>query len=142
MPKDQRRRIENRDEILGYLLRQSRISRKNLERLAELTLSRDEEIANLARLVREVGMIRPGRRRRIRYLYHEKRELFDRLVKAGALEEFEINWEETDYDDIETFGDLDPFDDQEILSEYYRRDPLRGGPPGTSGAPDAPVFED
>lgn len=87
-------------------------------------------------------MIRPGRRRRIRYLYHEKRELFDRLVKAGALEEFEINWEETYYDDIETFGDLDPFDDQEILSEYYRRDPLRGGPPGTSGAPDAPVFED
>jgi len=73
------------DEILGFLT-QSHISAKNLERLKILAESSDEEIACLAGVVLEVGEIRPYKRRRLKILAKEHKDLFARLDELELLE--------------------------------------------------------
>jgi len=58
LPSEKRRQIEELDEITGFLT-QSNISEKNLKRLALLVESADEEVAQLAKVVREIAEIRP-----------------------------------------------------------------------------------
>jgi succinate dehydrogenase flavin-adding protein (antitoxin of CptAB toxin-antitoxin module) len=85
LPHAARRHIEEVDEILG-LLTQSHISRKNLERLTILIASSDEEVANLAKVVSEIGEIRPYKRRRLKVLANEHKDLFARLEELELLE--------------------------------------------------------
>ncbi|MBP7866781.1 MAG: hypothetical protein KA419_12620 [Acidobacteria bacterium] len=141
-PKAERQRILQRAEILGYLFRQSRISSLNLKRLDVLAASGDAEIAPLAQVVREVGAVRPGRRKRVRFLYYERRDLFDRLARLGVLEEHRDLMSESDFDEFPDFGDPDPFDDGEILRDYYLAAAFQDDTPDSSKAQGVPLFGD
>lgn len=70
---------------LPGFLTQSNISGKNLKRLGILPESADEEVAQLAEVVREVAGIRPHKRRRLKFLAKEHRNLLVRLeaLKLG-----------------------------------------------------------
>jgi len=85
LPSEKRRQIEELDETTGFLT-QSNISEKNLKRLALLVESADEEVAQLAKVVREIAEIRPRKRRRLKVLAKEHRNLFLRLEELGLLE--------------------------------------------------------
>ncbi len=85
LPRATRKHLEEVDEILGFLT-QSHISAKNLERLKILAESSDEEIACLAGVVLEVGEIRPYKRRRLKILAKEHKDLFARLDELELLE--------------------------------------------------------
>jgi hypothetical protein len=71
-------------EILGFL-EQSHISPKNLARLRTLGRSEDTRIANLAHLVLDVGAATPFRRRRVRILARERRDILNRMEEAGLI---------------------------------------------------------
>jgi hypothetical protein len=85
LPKAARRQFEEVDEILGFLT-QSHISDKNIKRLKVLVESSNKEVASLANVVLQVGETRPYKRRRIRILAKEHRDLFARLKQLGLLE--------------------------------------------------------
>lgn len=52
-------------EITGFLHDQSRISAKNVKRLAELSTWKDKDVAEQAVVMLEVARITPGKRRRL-----------------------------------------------------------------------------
>ena len=85
LPSEKRKHIEDLDEITGFLT-QSNISEKNLQRLALLAASAEGEVAQLAKVVREVAEIRPRKRQRLKILAKEHRDLFLRLEELGLLE--------------------------------------------------------
>ena len=85
LPRATRKHIEEMAEILGFLT-QSHISSKNLERLKILAESSDEEVLCLAKVVLEIGEIRPYKRRRLKILAKEHKDLFARLVELELLE--------------------------------------------------------
>lgn len=84
LPKDGRDAIEHREEIFRYL-RQSHISPKNVSRLKELTEGPNEEVAALASLVLEVASVRPHKKRRLKILAKERRDLLERLEETGLI---------------------------------------------------------
>lgn len=84
MPEANRRSIEQSDEIFGYL-RQSHISQKNLGRLRTLAASDDPHIAELAAIVLEVGAVKPYKRRRLKVLARERRDLLAALERTGLI---------------------------------------------------------
>lgn len=84
LPQATRKHNEQVAEILGFLT-QSHISSMNLERLKMLAESSDEEVASLARVVLEIGEIRPYKRRRLKVLAKEHKDLFARLDELELL---------------------------------------------------------
>lgn len=84
MPKAQRDAIEQRDEIFGYL-GQSRVSEKNMARLAILAQSSDADVAELATLALEVARVRPYRRKRLQVLARDRRDLLDALDRTELI---------------------------------------------------------
>jgi hypothetical protein len=85
LPRERRKHVEEVDEILGFLT-QSHISSKNINRLKVLVESSDKEVAGLASVVLEIGEIRPYKRRRLKVLAAENKDLFARLEKLELLE--------------------------------------------------------
>ena len=85
LPRATRKHIEEVDEILGFLT-QSHISANNIERLKILGESSDQEVASLASVVLEIGEIRPYKRRRLKVLAKEHKDLFERLAELELLE--------------------------------------------------------
>ena len=85
LPRETRKHIEELDEILGFLT-QSHISSKNIDRLKILVESSDKEVAGLASVVLEIGEIRPYKRRRLKVLATEHKDLFARLEDLELLE--------------------------------------------------------
>src|SRR5215467_15884922 len=83
LPAEERRRIENLDEICGFL-RQSHISIKNLARLKVLGACSDEKVYRLARLVFEIGEAHPYKRRRLQFLARERRDLLNGLEQSDC----------------------------------------------------------
>jgi hypothetical protein len=83
LPAEERQSIEEEDEIYGYL-RQSNIS-KNLTRLKALAASSNPEIARMAKLVLEIGRVHPRRKKRLRCLARERRDLFAQLEETGLI---------------------------------------------------------
>jgi len=75
MPKEQRDRIEAFDEMIGFL-DQGNISDKNLARLEEWAESAIPEVRNLAEFLHEVALLRPGKRRRLKFLAEHHPALF------------------------------------------------------------------
>jgi hypothetical protein len=73
------------DEILEFLT-QSHISSKNIGRLKILVESSDQEVATLAGVVLEIAEIRPYKRRRLKVLANEHKDLFARLEELELLE--------------------------------------------------------
>jgi len=84
MPKKERQSIEQKDEIFNFL-RQSHISDKNISRLEELHGSEDTEISELAGIVLEVAKVKPYKRRRLKVLARERRDLLEKLDKTGLI---------------------------------------------------------
>ena len=89
MPKDAREAIEHEDEIFNFL-NQSHISDKNVARLRVLASSENERIAELASIVLEVAEVKPYKKRRLKVLARERRDLLRKLEDTGLI--FAHNW--------------------------------------------------
>ncbi len=76
--------IDTRAEIFGYL-KQQHISNKNVKRLKLLAESGNEKIAELAIIVLEVAKVKPYKKRRLKVLARERRDLLDKLDKTGLI---------------------------------------------------------
>ena len=84
MPKQEREAIEHRDEIFNYL-KQSHISGKNMVRLQRLASSENSRIAELAGIVLEVAKVKPYKKRRLKVLACERRDLLETLEDTGLI---------------------------------------------------------
>ena len=84
MPKPERDTVEREEEIFNYL-KQSHISKKNLARLKTLAASDNPRIAELAAIVSEVAEVKPHKRKRLRVLAHERRDLLEALERTGLI---------------------------------------------------------
>lgn len=71
-------------EIFGYL-KQSHISDKNVKRLKQLFDSESDKIAKLANIVLEVADVKPYKRRRLKVLARERRDLLQKLEETGLI---------------------------------------------------------
>jgi hypothetical protein len=76
--------MKHEREIHGFL-EQSHISERNVRRLRTLAQSSDVRIAPLAALMLEVALIAPYRRRRIRTVARQRRDLLKQLEQAGLI---------------------------------------------------------
>jgi hypothetical protein len=99
MPREKRNALMHEREIRGFV-EQSHISQKNIARLQALASSSNTRIANLAALVLEVALLTPYRRRRIRTLARQRRNILTRMEQAGLILSLPA-WEETDPRDID-----------------------------------------
>jgi len=84
MPKESRDAIEQKEEIFNYL-KQSHISAKNTARLQRLAASNNAEVAELAAIVIEVAKVKPYKRRRLKVLARQRRDLLDALERTGLI---------------------------------------------------------
>jgi hypothetical protein len=85
MPKEERSAIEQEAEIYGFL-KQSHISEKNVSRLRKLAACNDPRIAELAALVIEVAKVKPYKKRRLKVLARERRDLLSALERTGLID--------------------------------------------------------
>jgi len=76
--------IDKKNEIFGYL-KQSNISKKNLTRLRKLSASSNKTIAELACIVLEVGRVKPHKKRRLKFLAREHKDLLRKLDETGLI---------------------------------------------------------
>jgi hypothetical protein len=132
LPKTQRRAIEDRDEIFGFM-EQSHISRKNVTRLEKLARSEEPRVAGLAALVLEVARVTPYKRRRLKILARQHPDLLRKLDEAGLL--FAYPWHlggDSVFD--ETLGEEAEF----LVGESDKESPA----PEDSKATDFPAGED
>ena len=83
-PKDERDAIDQEDEIFGYL-NQSNISKKNIARLKTLKASENEKISELATIAFDVAIIKPHKKRRLKFLARENPELLLKLEETGLI---------------------------------------------------------
>jgi len=84
IPKEERQAVELQEEIFGFL-KQSRISEKNVVRLRELAAADDVQTAELASIVIEVARVKPYKKRRLKVLARERRDLLDALERTGLI---------------------------------------------------------
>lgn len=84
MPKEKRQAIEHEDEIFGYL-KQSHVSNKNVSRRKTLASSENPRIAELASIVLEVAQMKPYKKRRLKFLAKERRDLLQKLEETGLI---------------------------------------------------------
>ena len=83
-PKVEINEIDMEHEIFGYL-KQSHISDKNVKRLKQLVDSESDKIAKLANIVLEVADVKPYKRRRLKVLARERRDLLQKLEETGLI---------------------------------------------------------
>ena|ERR1039457_957195 len=99
IPREKQDALKHEREIHGFV-EQSHISKKNVARLRALASSSNTRIANLAALVLEAAIVTPYRRRRIRTLARQRRDVLTRMEQAGLILPLPA-WEETDPHDID-----------------------------------------
>ena len=85
MPKEKREIIEQEIEIYNYL-KQSHISKKNIARLKTLASTNNSRISELAQIVLEVAEIKPYKKRRLKVLARERRDLLYKLEETGLID--------------------------------------------------------
>ena len=83
-PKSDIDEIDQKQEIFGYL-EQSNISKKNINRLSILAASDNSKIAELAEIVLDVAKIKPHKKRRLKVLAKERRDLLAKLEETGLI---------------------------------------------------------
>jgi len=83
-PREERDGIDQERELFGYL-KQSHITDNNIIRLKKLAESPDEKIATMAKLVLEIGLICPYKRRRLKILARKRRDLIEKLEETGLI---------------------------------------------------------
>jgi ribosome-binding protein aMBF1 (putative translation factor) len=84
MPKQKREAIEQQDEIFGFL-KQSHIPNKNVSRLKTLSGSQNPRTAELAGIVLELALVKPYKKRRLKALARERRDLLAKLDETGLI---------------------------------------------------------
>lgn len=84
LPKEERESIEQKEEIAGFL-NQSNISAKNITRLKTLVGSDNAEIAELAKVVLEVAQFKPHKKRRMKMLARERRDILKKIEDTGLI---------------------------------------------------------
>ena len=83
-PKGEIDEVDQKEEIFGYL-KQSHISAKNIGRLNNLSASKNADIAKLARIVLEVAKVNPYKKRRLKVLARERRDLLEQLKETDLI---------------------------------------------------------
>ena len=83
-PKEEIDEIDQSEEIFNYL-KQSNISKKNIARLEKLACSQNQKISDLAIIVLEVARVKSHKRRRLKFLAKENRELLSKLENSGLI---------------------------------------------------------
>jgi hypothetical protein len=82
------------------LLRQSVISPRNIGMASEWAGSQDREVAELARIVADIGRVHPGRKRRLPHIRTQKPELWERMLAAGVVQpDPQYSWDDEHDDD-------------------------------------------
>ena len=66
-------------------MEQSNISKKNIKRLSDLTKSEKINIAEMAEIVMEVARVKPHKKRRLKFLAKERRDLLEKLETTGLI---------------------------------------------------------
>ena len=84
MPREERDAVVQGDEIYGFLT-QSHISTKNASRLKTLSSSTNPKIAELASIVLEVAQVTPHKKRRLKVLAKERKDLLWKLEETGLI---------------------------------------------------------
>ncbi len=88
------------EEVFNFL-RQSHISTKNIARLRQIASSPDPKRAEWAAVILEVALVAPYKRRRLKLLARQHRDLLAKLVRCGLVEE--CSW----------IGSVEPRDDED-----------------------------
>lgn len=83
-PKSDIDEIDQKQEIFGYL-QQSNISKKNINRLSILAASDNSKIAEVAEIVLDVAKVKPHKKRRLKMLARERRDLLAKLEETGLI---------------------------------------------------------
>lgn len=83
-PQSEINEIDQTEEIYHFL-EQSHISKKNMVRLELLSKSENEKISKLATIVLEVAKFKPYKRRRLKALARERRDLLKQLDETGLI---------------------------------------------------------
>ncbi len=109
------------DEEVRNFLRQSHISTKNIARLRQIAASADSRRAEWAAVILEIALVTPYRRRRLKRLARQHRDLLAKLVRCGLMD-----------DDYSSIGNIEPAVDENGPSAGPIDDeiPLVDGPPG------------
>lgn len=84
MPKNEIDAIEQEDEIFNYL-KQSHISKKNITRLKFLMSSNNNKISELAAIVYEIAQISPYKKRRLKFLARNHKDILNNLNETGLI---------------------------------------------------------
>lgn len=110
IPKAERQRREDLDRLYD-MLDQRNISQRNIERLTTLVDSAHSDVADLARLVLEVALAHPRRRKRIGFLARERPDLLRELRERGLVPEWcpdppepdlpELEWAHPEYEGLD-----------------------------------------
>ncbi len=85
LPKSEIRLVDETRELYQYL-GQKNISQKNIARLGVLRNSSEPSTAKLAKLVLDIAIAKPHKKKRIKFLARNRRDLIDRMVEIGLLE--------------------------------------------------------
>ena len=85
MPKSARQRILD-EAFLAQALEQKNISEKNVSYFNEMRLRYPDSLGEKAAIMAELGSVHPRKRNRYGFLYHNRRELFDRMVRLHMIE--------------------------------------------------------
>ena len=72
------------NELFGYF-EQSNISKKNLKRLKELSVSEIPKVKVLADVIFKIAQIHPSRRKRIGFIRHNYPEMWVKLMEVGLI---------------------------------------------------------
>jgi hypothetical protein len=76
--------IDQTEEIFSFM-QQSHISKKNVARLTVLAESENKKVAELAGIVLEVAKVKPYKKRRLKVLARERRDLLEKLDETGLI---------------------------------------------------------
>jgi uncharacterized protein (DUF4415 family) len=76
--------IDQTEEIFSFM-QQSHISEKNVARLTVLAESENKKISELAGIVLEVARVKPYKKRRLKVLARERRDLLEKLDETGLI---------------------------------------------------------
>jgi len=83
-PKEEIDEIDQKEEIFGFL-KQSHISSKNTARLQKLAASENADVSKLAGIVLEIAKVKPYKKRRLKVLARERRDLLEQLEETGLI---------------------------------------------------------
>lgn len=87
LPEADRQRILD-EPFLAQALEQKNISVKNLSYFHEMRLRYPDQLGEQSAVMEELGSIHPRKKKRYGFLYHHKRDLYDRMVRLNMIEDW------------------------------------------------------